>query len=292
MTVLQELYSRMISAMNVEGLKIPITAVKIYKNTDNIPAEVLETFTNDVSLTSCQAYKQAYLGDSVLITSENIGCIAAAITFGLVDKNSHDPLTGSRTYTDIMKNQSGHGDTFLPPSPNDFTEGNVYACKEAAKSDFALFGKEDSGRFATRKIAKKAMDDMLAIQPADTKGVFFFSVDFEEIDVIPDVVIMDVRPVELTRLIQAYQFNTGERVTASMGSVRAVNSDLIIRPYLTNQINISPYCVGARLIAQMDANKLGIGMPFEIIKTIVKGMEDSQTGYPFQHYPGAKQTEI
>ena len=67
-----------------------------------------------------------------------------------------------------------------------------------------------------------------------------------------------------------------------------VNSDLIVRPYLTQDINVSTYCLGARLIAEFEADRLGIGMPFSIYKEIVRGMEDSAGGFPFQLYPGAK----
>ena len=63
---------------------------------------------------------------------------------------------------------------------------------------------------------------------------------------------MAVRPVELTRLIQGYAFLTGERIRGDMGPVRAVNSDLIARPYLTGEINVTTYCLGARLLARWE----------------------------------------
>jgi len=271
--------------MGVEDLEIPLTAVKFYKNDDEIPEPIKEN-QPAISLTSCQAAKQASLGDAALLTYNNIGCVAAAITFGLVDKDQTEPLGDSKVYTDIMRDQSGLGDNFKPPSPKDFTEGNVYACKDSGHMDFALFGNEDSGRFKDVETAKKAMMDMMAIQPPTTKGVFFYSRDFEDIDIIPDVIVLSVSSAELTRIIQAYQFNTGERVTASMGGLRVVNSDLIVRPYLTGKINVAPYCLGARLIAEFEADRMGIGMPFTIFEEVVKGMEDSKTGFPFQLYPG------
>ena len=285
MTTINQLYSRLINAMGVEDLEIPLTAVKFYKNDDEIPEPIKEN-QPAISLTSCQAAKQASLGDAALLTYNNIGCVAAAITFGLVDKDQTEPLGDSKVYTDIMRDQSGLGDNFKPPSPKDFTEGNVYACKDSGHMDFALFGNEDSGRFKDVETAKKAMMDMMAIQPPTTKGVFFYSRDFEDIDIIPDVIVLSVSSAELTRIIQAYQFNTGERVTASMGGLRVVNSDLIVRPYLTGKINVAPYCLGARLIAEFEADRMGIGMPFTIFEEVVKGMEDSKTGFPFQLYPG------
>jgi uncharacterized protein (DUF169 family) len=279
-------FNRLLAGMNVEGLAIPACAVKFYFEGDPVPREVLQYAQENISITSCQANRQAGLGDAVYLTAQNIGCIAAAITFGLVDQHQKTAMQGSRVYTDIMKNQSENS-RFAPPSPEDFTEGIVYACRAAGKKDFHLFGPEDSGRFKTVEIAKKAVAEMMALQPAKTAGVFFFAPEWEEIAIEPDVVTMDVRPVELTRIVQAYQFLTGERVTGDMGPVRVVNSDLIVRPYLTGKINFASYCVGARLIGQYTADRLGIGIPGKVFETVVQGMEESRTGYPFEKYPGA-----
>jgi hypothetical protein len=223
----------------------------------------------------------------VLLTRESIGCVAAAITFGLVDPNQPKPLGESLVYTDIMKSQADDKEHFVPPTPKDFTDGTVYACAAAGRREFALFGSGDTGRYDSTETAKRAMADMIAIKPATTQAVFLFALDFEDEDIEPDVVVSSVRPVELTRIIQAYQFHTGKRVTASMGGLRVVNSDLIVRPYLTQDINVSTYCLGARLIAEFEADRMGIGMPFSTYGGIVQGMEDSTGGFPFAMYPGA-----
>ena len=254
MTQIRDLYDRMITALNVEDLSIPTACVKFYSENDEVPAGVREYEPSGLTLTSCQSTRQASFGDSVLLTRESIGCVAAAITFGLVDKN----------------------------------QDTVYACTAAGRSDFALFGSGDTGRYDSPETAKRAMSDMIAIQPATTKAVFLYALDFDDEDVEPDVVVLSVRPVELTRIIQAYQFHTGKRVNSSMGGLRVVNSDLIVRPYLTQEINVSTYCLGARLIAEFEADRLGVGMPYKTYKEIVEGMEDSTGGFPFQLYPGAK----
>ncbi len=287
MTKSKETYDRMIEAMCVPGLEIPTTCVKIYKHGDSIPDAVLDCEPHGLTFTSCQSARQASFGDSVLLTTKTIGCVAAAISFGLVDKFQDEPLGESTVYTDIMKSQAEDKENFVPPTPKDFTDGIVYACAAAGRPDFALFGKDDSGRFASPEIAKQAMDEMIAIQPANTKAVFIYALDFDDAAVEPDVVIMSVRSVELTRIVQAYQFHTGKRVTASMGGLRVVNSDLIVRPYLTQEMNVSTYCLGARLIAEYEGDRLGIGMPVHIFEEIARGMEASKTGFPFQAYPGA-----
>ena len=287
MTTVRETYGKMIDAMNVPGLEIPVACVKFYKQDDVIPEAVLACEPNGLTLTSCQSARQAGFGDSVLLTAKTIGCVAAAISFGLVDKNQDRPLGDSLVYTNIMKEQSGLNGGFTPPSPKDFTDGTVYACAAANRPDFALFGKDDSGRFANTEAAQNAMDEMMAIQPADTQAVFIYALDFDDVDVEPDVVVMAARPVELTRIIQAYQFKTGQRVNSSMGGLRVVNSDLMVRPYLTGEMNISTACLGARLIAQWDADRMGIGIPWNQFAEIADGMVISQQGFPFQAYPGA-----
>lgn len=289
MITIKQMYNRMIVAMGVPDLEIPTTAVKFYRFDEDIPKQVMHNCPTTISLTSCQAARQASLGDAVLLTADNIGCVAAAITLGLVDAQQSTPLHGSRVYTDLMQQQSGPAHEFSPPSPKDFSEGIVYACQAAGRSEFGLFGAEDSGRYNSVATAKQAVAEMSVIQPPVMRGVFLYSLDFEELDIIPDVILLNVRPIELTRIIQAYQYNTGQRVNASMGGLRAVNSDLIVRPYLTQAINVSPYCLGARLIAQYEADRLGVGMPFKMFETVVQGMEDSRTGFPFQLYPGASE---
>ncbi len=286
-TACRALYERYLAAHNIDDLEIPFTAVKFYRHEDEIPAELTDLVPEGITLTSCQATKQASLGDAVYLTRETIGCVAAAISLGLVDQNQAEPLQDSIVYTDIMRQQSGKEGSFAPPGPRDFTEGTVYACAAAKRPDLGLFGHEDVGRFQDVATARTAIADMTAIQPAVMKGVFLYSADFDELDIIPDVVVLSVRPVELTRIIQGYWFLTGKRIEASMGGLRMVNSDLIARPYLSGEINVSSYCLGARLIAQFGPDRMGVGMPWKRFQTVVEGIEASQTGYPFQLYPGA-----
>ena len=287
MTELKSAYDCLIDNMGVPGLQIPLTAVKFFRGEEHVPKAVMAHRPQGVTLTSCQAARQAGLGDAVCLTRDTIGCVAAAITFGLAGKEEAQPLEGSRVYTDIMKEHYVRQEPFQAPSPKDFTDGSVYACKAAGKEAFALFGKEDAGRYKDVETARYAVSQMDAIQPPDTRAVFFFSHDFVEMPLVPDVVVLSVRPVELTRIVQAYQYNSGKRVTASIGGLRVVNSDLIVRPYLRQEINVSTYCLGARLIAEYEGDRMGIGMPYRIFLETAKGMEDSRTGFPFHLYPGA-----
>ena len=56
---------------------------------------------------------------------------------------------------------------------------------------------------------------------------------------------------------------------------------------LTQEMNVSTFCLGARLIAEFEADRMGIGMPYSMFADVVQGMEDSAGGFPFANYPGA-----
>lgn len=287
MSTISGLYQRMIEAFDTPGLAIPAAFVKIYRNQDHIPAE-LEEFSNldEETVMSCQAAKHAANDNPVLLTLDNVGCIAAAIGLGLVDQHQQTPLPGKRIYTCVMHEQVDLDPKWKAPSPAQFTDGTVYACHDSDRHEFCLFGPDDVGRFKDVATARKAIGQMMAIQPPTTKAVFFYSTGFQALDIEPDLVVMDVRPVELTKLVQALAFLTGERVNASMGPLRAMNSDLIARPYLTGQINVSPYCLGSRALTKFGPCQMGISFPYEKFKITVEGLEQSRTGYPFAAYPG------
>ncbi len=119
MTQVKDLYDGMIDALGVENLSVPTACVKFYKQGDEIPAGVRECEPQGLTLTSCQSTRQAGFGDSVLLTPQSIGCVAAAITFGLVDRNQDQPMGESRVYTDIMKGQAADKEHFQPPTPKD-----------------------------------------------------------------------------------------------------------------------------------------------------------------------------
>ena len=282
-----ELFDRFQAAFGTDAQTIPLVCVKLYRREESIPGPIVAMAENHETILACQAVRHAQCGEPILLTLDTMGCVAAAISLGLVDQHRRRHLGSPRIYTDVMQVQSGLGTHFEPPSPQDFTDGSVYACQDAGRLEFCLFGPHDSGRFISTAVARKAIAHMVAIQPAVMQGVFFYGHSFHLEGLMPDVVLLDVRPVELTRIIQGYQYLTGEMVQSVMNPVRAVDSDLIARPYLRQTINVSTYCIGARLMGRFDANRLGIGIPYPLLETVVNGLEQSRSGYPFARYPGA-----
>jgi uncharacterized protein (DUF169 family) len=287
MTNFSDLTQSLINALDAPGIVLPVSGIKFFNHSEEVPDLVRQFQPDGFAVTSCYAIKAAMQDDAVFLTKDSIGCIAAAISLGMVDKKMSSPLEGERIYTEIMRKSSGRHKDFIPPSPLEFSNGTVYACRDAGQKDYALFGEEDSGRFNSRDIAVQAISGMPTIEPPTIQGVFYFSPEFDDINIIPDVVVMSVRPVLLCRIIQGYQFLTGERVRADVGGLRAGCSDLLVRPYLFNEINFSPYCLGARLIAKFEGDRMGIGMPYSLYERAVQGVEQSKSGFPFPQYPGA-----
>ena len=288
MTRIADLYGRLMGAFGVGDLQISATYVNLFRQDAVVPEAVQSCAVDQETLTVCQAVRHAALDQAVYLTRGSIGCVAAAISLGMVDPEDRQPMTSPLpAYLQLMAAQSDLGLRFQPPTPGDFTDGTVYACRDAGRPDFGLFGTLDSGRFATRAIARDAVADMDRVEPADTRGVFFYGNGLQSIDLLPDVILLDVRPVELTRLLQGYQFLTGKAVQAWMNPLRAVDADLIARPLNTGEINISSYCLGARTLARFGGDRLGMGISYAAFELMVRGMEASATGYPFHRYAGA-----
>ena len=223
----------------------------------------------------CEAVRiAATKGEVVVINKDNVGCPAAAIALGLVDQYQTEPLKDKRKYTDLMDK---------PASPADFTNGLVYACKHSGNMHFALFGKDDTGRYETLGVALKAISGMTAIQPAVMDAAVAYPA--EGVDLTPDVVIIAVKPKQALLAIQGYSFLTGNRFQMSTIGIRGICADLTAVPFLEQKLNGSFFCLGARALGGWGGNLLGLGMPFLIFQTMVAGMEKSVGGFPYKAYP-------
>ncbi len=250
--------------------EIGTVGVKFIRKEESVPHGI--KFTSETK-TWCQAVRAASGGEPVLINPENIGCPAGAISLGLTSPENEEPLPGKRPYTELMKK---------PAPPADFSEGLVYACRGAEKMEYSLFGELDAGRYKTLDAAKNAISNMIFIRDDSITAVLAFPAS---VDLIPDVVILPLTPVQAMRTVQAYAFEEGKRAWIDFTGIRAVCSELTAIPYVEQRLNGSLFCLGARVIAGWEGGITAFGMPYDIFEYIVKGMEDSRTGFPFKQYP-------
>ncbi len=223
----------------------------------------------------CEAVRLAAMdGEVVVINRENVGCPAAAIALGLVNERESKPLGGTRKYTDLMGTAA---------SPADFTDGLVYACRASGNMQFALFGKDDTGRYGTHGAALNTISGMVSIQPAIMDAAVAYPAG--KLRIVPDLVILGLLPKQVLLAIQGYNFRTGNRFLMSTVGIRGVCADLTAQPYLEQKLNGSFFCLGARAVGGWDGNLMGLGMPFSVFRAMVAGMERSACGFPYQAYP-------
>jgi len=267
-------YRRYMSGFGVPELAdIAAVGVKFVRRGEPPPSPAAPL---DRAYTWCHAVREASRGQVVLVNRERVGCVMAAIALGLVDENDPEPLPGWRQYSQNMRTQ---------PAPVDYKEGRVFACGAAGRSDFAMTGPGDPGRFRSVSAARRAFDAMPRIQPPVMDAVVAFPPDPALASIVPDVVLLALTPRETVRTIQALTFVTGERLTSSTLGVGGFCVDLTVQPYLTGRPNAGFLCVGARVIARWEGGLNGIGLPWSCFLEVVHGMEASQAGYPFPRYP-------
>ena len=87
MNVFGNLMERLIEALDVPNLRIPAAGVRIFKKDEKVPREVVKYQPDGMTVTSCHATRATMLDEAVYLTTETIGCVAAAISLGLVDEH-------------------------------------------------------------------------------------------------------------------------------------------------------------------------------------------------------------
>lgn len=263
-----------IDSFGVEQLDpmVAVVGVKFFLKGAEYPAE--DPLLVGASIPWCGAVRLAAEGETVVVSKENIGCPAAAIALGLVDQSDPEPLAGSRRYTSLMETVA---------SPSDFTNGYVYACKDSGKTEYALFGKDDCGRYKTLGASLNAVSGMTGIGKEMMDAVAAFPAN--ESRYVPDVVILGLTPKQALRAIQGYAFETGDRVCLDTIGIRGVCADVTALPFLKQKLNGSFFCLGARALGGWNGNQLSLGMPLYDFIKMASGMAASQTGFPYKLYP-------
>jgi uncharacterized protein (DUF169 family) len=277
--IFREGYERLIAAYEAD-VQLPVCGLKFIRHDED---DLLSAFSSSPrwtetyprSLASCgYSYKAAQGGWTLQVTRASIGCPAGAMSLGLVPKNSHDVFEGG-CYVKSMAR---------PATPDDFSNGLVYAPHQSGHPEFALFGDSDCGRYETIEAARKAVSAMPVIPPV-MKAVYYYHPLLSNVDVTPDIVHVYCTPLEAMRLIQGYCYPTGERFQMSCIGIRGVSCDMTAWPYVHDVLNGTFLCLGARGITGWEEEYVGFGMPFRIFEQVVIGMEKSRTGFPFRIFP-------
>jgi uncharacterized protein (DUF169 family) len=117
-------------------------------------------------------------------------------------------------------------------------------------------------------VAHAAQHDLLPIDHI-SYGVEIGSIEQME---RADVVIIVSDAYQAMRIIQGYTYHYG--MASHIGTIgnQGACSDLTARPYMTNDINLSLLCAGARQSMNTTDGEVGIGMPMHIFRTVVRSV--------------------
>jgi len=96
----------------------------------------------------------------------------------------------------------------------------------------------------------------------------------------PDVVSFFGNTAQIHRIVQAYTWNLGERLTFS-ASGQDWCADALVAPILTGKPHIAFACRGSLICAWPSDNELSIGVPAAELERILEGLE-------FQHKGGVR----
>jgi uncharacterized protein (DUF169 family) len=287
MNYFAELFQRFTDAFE-EPIRIPCCGLKFVKQGETDLTSEFSESPNWIeaghfrrTLASCgYSYKAAKGGWTMKVTADTIGCPAGAMSLGLVSADSTRSFRGG-CYVKPMEKSA---------VPADFTAGFVYAPRQSGHPEFALFGHEDCGRYETLEAARRAVAGMPLIPPV-MESVYYYHPLLSRVEVAPDLVHLYCTPLEAMRLIQGYCFPTGERFTMSCIGIRGVSCDMTALPYVTQEINGTFLCLGARGITGWEGEYIGFGMPLKKFEEVVVGMEKSRAGFPYKIFPKMSRDE-
>lgn len=126
----------------------------------------------------------------------------------------------------------------------------------------------ESGLYASYAVARNVNEHMVYI-PYRHYGVMVAPLaEMEEADTV--IILANARQV--MRIMQGYAHQFGAPEHLSAFGTQAMCADLVSKPFMNNDINISLMCRGARLFAQCDDGELGVGLPIQMLERLTVGI--------------------
>ena len=89
------------------------------------------------------------------------------------------------------------------------------------------------------------------------------------IDDCPDVLISNMQPAQVMRLLYLYQNQTGKDAYVDVSSLMSICGNIAVRSFLTKQISISFGCYDSRLYGNIERDRLVVGVPYALIKVFL-----------------------
>ena len=85
----------------------------------------------------------------------------------------------------------------------------------------------------------------------------------------PDVIVLYVNPVQMMKIAQKLRRNAGKRTVGDFSGVQSLCADVVSKPFLTNESNMSVGCGGSRGFKNIDPDELVVGLTLSDAESIV-----------------------
>ena len=122
--------------------------------------------------------------------------------------------------------------------------------------------------YSSWAIACQAADSVTRI-PSRNHGVLLGSLSaMDDSDVV--VLICDCK--QMMRIAQGYVREYGPPMNLRTIANGAICSDMVVRPFITNDLNISFLCCGVRKYMNVTDGEMGVGMPIKMFDSLVDGV--------------------
>jgi len=117
-----------------------------------------------------------------------------------------------------------------------------------------------------RKVSEDFLKSLISNVPKlDT---YFSAIGLNTND-CPDVLISNMQPAQVMRLISLYQNQTGKDTYVDVSSLMSVCGNIAVRSFLTQQISISFGCDDSRLYGKIPRDRLVVGVPYALINVFL-----------------------
>lgn len=186
-------------------------------------------------------------------------------------KDLYDETAKTRYCQALMR--AGNGEKIIITSENITCPASAAAFGLKPLPDMLSSGKMlvNMGLFATAEAGKKAMDGMTRLNQGEYSKVILSPL--KEMEIEPDVVVIESKPEHLMWLSLASIYETGERIHTDSAIFQATCVDSTVIPFVTNEINSTLGCYGCREATNIQESENLIGIPFKKLQALINNLE-------------------
>ncbi|AKB68216.1 DUF169 domain-containing protein [Methanosarcina mazei] len=127
------------------------------------------------------------------------------------------------------------------------------------------------GLFDSPDAAKNAMEGMTRLEQGKYAGVLLSPLENMEIE--PDIVVIEALPEQLMWLSLASIYDTGKRLKFNTAVFQATCVDSTVIPFVTGDLNSSLGCYGCREATDVLEEETLIGIPYRELEKIITNLQ-------------------